>query len=165
VERDRSAAKHLPNACSNARRTVLDSLCRNSDLDDSLIVLTEGRGTCSAKHALMRRLAVEQELKIALMVGIYKMTEAKTPGAGRVLSKYQLLALMRIAIFARGGSISQLWLAGMASIAGYPQKLALYHSFMDDSGCSAGVACPRGQGSMDEMAALAFANSSTRRHL
>jgi hypothetical protein len=66
---------------------------RNSGCDEALIVLTEGRGTCSTKHALMRRLAVEQELNIALVIGIYEMTAANTAGVGKVLSKYQLHAL------------------------------------------------------------------------
>ena len=48
---------------------------RNTDPDDALIVLTQGRGTCSTKHALMRRLALEQRLNIALVIGIYEMTE------------------------------------------------------------------------------------------
>ena len=37
--------------------------------DDPLIVLTENRGTCSTKHALIRRLAMEQDLDIALVLG------------------------------------------------------------------------------------------------
>ena len=36
---------------------------RNTHPSDLLIVLTEERGTCSTKHALLRRLAIEQEQK------------------------------------------------------------------------------------------------------
>lgn len=59
---------------------------RNSSRSDPLIVMRERRGTCSTKHALLKRLALEQRLEIALMVGIYQMTERNTPGVGRVLA-------------------------------------------------------------------------------
>ena len=60
---------------------------------DHLIVLTEKRGTCSTKHALVRRLAIEQKADIALVLGIYEMTEQNTPGVGDVLGKYGLATL------------------------------------------------------------------------
>jgi len=40
---------------------------RNLEVD-ARGVLREGRGTCSTKHALLRRLAMEQGLDIALVV-------------------------------------------------------------------------------------------------
>jgi hypothetical protein len=58
-----------------------------------MIVLTEKRGTCSTKHALLRRLAIEQNLDIALVLGIYEMSEQNTPGVGVVLAKYGLVIL------------------------------------------------------------------------
>jgi hypothetical protein len=61
--------------------------------DDPLIVLIENRGTCSTKHALIRRLAMEQDLDIALVLGMYEMTEQNTPGIGNVLRKYGLAML------------------------------------------------------------------------
>jgi hypothetical protein len=66
---------------------------RNTRPDDPLIVLTEQRGTCSTKHALLRRLAVEQNLDVALVLGIYEMTEQNTPGVGDILRKYELVLL------------------------------------------------------------------------
>jgi hypothetical protein len=66
---------------------------RNSRPDDPLIVLTEERGTCSTKHALLRRLAIEQNFDIALVLGIYEMTEQNTPGVGDILRKYELVTL------------------------------------------------------------------------
>jgi hypothetical protein len=66
---------------------------RNSRPDDPLIVLAEGRGTCSTKHALLRRLAIEQELDIALVLGIYEMSEQNTPGVGNVLNQHGLASL------------------------------------------------------------------------
>ena len=58
-----------------------------------MIVRTEKRGTCSTKHALLRRLAIEQNLDIALVLGIYEMSEQNTPGGGVVLAKYGLAIL------------------------------------------------------------------------
>jgi hypothetical protein len=66
---------------------------RNSLAHGPLAVLREGRGTCTTKHALLRRLAIEQDLEIALVVGIYQMNAQNTPGVGRVLQKYGLVSL------------------------------------------------------------------------
>jgi hypothetical protein len=63
---------------------------RNSDRADFRLVLSEGRGTCSTKHALLAAVAVEQSLPVSLRVKIYDMTEANTPGVGRVLSAHGL---------------------------------------------------------------------------
>lgn len=52
---------------------------RNSHPDDPLIVLTEHRGIYSTKHALIRRLAMEQDRDIALVLGMYEMTEQILP--------------------------------------------------------------------------------------
>src|SRR5216684_2180856 len=66
---------------------------RNSLARDPLVVLREGRGTCSTKHALLHRLATEQDLEIALVVGIYEMNAQNTPGVGGVLESYALASL------------------------------------------------------------------------
>jgi hypothetical protein len=66
---------------------------RNSNSAAPLIVIQEGRGTCSTKHALLCRLALEQNLNVAMMVGIYQMNERNTPGVGAVLQKYGLVSL------------------------------------------------------------------------
>src|SRR5580698_10132355 len=60
---------------------------RNSNPYDPLTVLTEQRGTCSTKHALLRRLAIEQRIDVALVLGIYEMAEQNTPGVGDILRK------------------------------------------------------------------------------
>jgi hypothetical protein len=64
---------------------------RNSDRSDFRLVLREGRGTCSTKHALLAQLAKEQGIDVALTLGIYEMSERNTPGVGHVLDKYGLL--------------------------------------------------------------------------
>jgi|HubBroStandDraft_5_1064220.scaffolds.fasta_scaffold509578_1 hypothetical protein len=76
---------------------------RNSDPNAQLIVFTEGRGTCSTKHALIRRLAIEQRLDVALSIGIYEMTAQNTPGVGAVLEKYDLKALPEAHCYLRFG--------------------------------------------------------------
>ena len=51
-----------------------------------------GVQTCAlpicSKHALLAELAEEIGLPLDLTIGIYRMTEANTPGVGRVLAKY-----------------------------------------------------------------------------
>ena len=79
----RSAARHLHELPYG----------RNSDRASYLLVLSERRGTCSTKHALLAAVACEQNLPIALTIGIYDMTEANTPGVGRVLSAHGLESL------------------------------------------------------------------------
>jgi hypothetical protein len=66
---------------------------RNTDRADYRRVLYEERGTCSTKHALIAALAVEQAIAIALQLGIYEMTEANTPGVGRVLDDVGLAGI------------------------------------------------------------------------
>ena len=63
---------------------------RNANRTDFRLVLTEGRGTCSTKHALLAELACETLLPVALTLGMYEMHERNTPGVGPVLSKYGL---------------------------------------------------------------------------
>lgn len=78
----------------SAARYVRDlAYGRNSDRNDSLNVLRERRGTCSTKHALLARLATEQELPINLVIGIYEMNGRNTPGVGEVLARYGLTAI------------------------------------------------------------------------
>jgi hypothetical protein len=60
---------------------------RNSDRADFSLVLTEEKGSCSSKHALLKSIADENEQPdIQLILGIYKMNNANTPGIGSVLS-------------------------------------------------------------------------------
>jgi hypothetical protein len=66
---------------------------RNTIIHRPLAVLQEGRGTCSTKHALLRRLAIEQSLNVVLVLGIYEMHERNTPGVGSVLERHGLETL------------------------------------------------------------------------
>ena len=66
---------------------------RISDRSDYRLVLGEARGTCSTKHALLAALAQENLLAVSLILGIYEMTDANTPGIGEALSKHGLLSI------------------------------------------------------------------------
>ena len=61
---------------------------RTSDRANWALVLPEGKGACSTKHALLKALANELNLNIELVVGIYPMSDKNTPGVGSVLDKY-----------------------------------------------------------------------------
>lgn len=64
---------------------------RNTNRSEYELVLSERRGTCSTKHALLSALCIEQGIeKIKLFTGIYDMSEHNTPGVGKVLEKYGL---------------------------------------------------------------------------
>lgn len=66
---------------------------RTSDKSDWNLVLIEGRGTCSTKHALISVLASELNMDVHLILGIYPMKEINTPGVGKILenSGYEYL--------------------------------------------------------------------------
>jgi hypothetical protein len=76
---------------------------RNGNPDDPLAVLTDQRGTCSTKHALIRRLAIEQGIDLVLILGIYEMNERNTPGVGAVLKRHSLRALPEAHCYLRVG--------------------------------------------------------------
>jgi len=63
---------------------------RNTDRANFRLVFSEGRGTCSTKHALLAELAREQGLPVTLTLGIYRMHERNTPGVGVILTHYGL---------------------------------------------------------------------------
>jgi hypothetical protein len=63
---------------------------RIADRNQFWLVLEEGRGTCTTKHALLAELAREQGIDVQLTLGIYEMSDRNTPGVGPVLSKYGL---------------------------------------------------------------------------
>jgi len=76
---------------------------RNNDASDAMVVLSEQRGTCSTKHALLRRLAFEQQLPVKLMLGIFEMSGKNTPGVGSVLKKNGLESLPEAHCYLRAG--------------------------------------------------------------
>lgn len=74
---------------------------RTTGRSDYRLVLGEGRGTCSTKHALLAALAQENGLEIDLVLGVYEMTEANTPGVGDELSKHGLPSIPEAHCFLR----------------------------------------------------------------
>lgn len=64
-------------------------------------MLDEKGGTCSTKHALMQRLANEQNIPMSLIVGIYEMSEQNTPGVGEVLKRFGLHSLLEAHCYLR----------------------------------------------------------------
>lgn len=64
---------------------------RNADKQNVVSVFTDNCGTCSTKHALLKRLADENNVhKIKLIVGIFKMNKINTPEISATLQHYQL---------------------------------------------------------------------------
>ncbi len=62
---------------------------RNSNREDFVLVLTENKGTCSSKHALLKSLADENsQFEFKLMLGIFKMNGINTPKVKETLNKF-----------------------------------------------------------------------------
>jgi hypothetical protein len=78
---------------------------RNTDRADPALVLREGRGTCSTKHALLARLAAEHGADVELVVGIYEMTGANTPGVGATLARHGIASLPEAHCYLRRGTV------------------------------------------------------------
>jgi hypothetical protein len=74
---------------------------RNSDRANYRLVLAEGKGTCSTKHALMTALGLELGVNLQLVLALYDMCEENTPGVGRVLDQYSLSSLPEAHCFLR----------------------------------------------------------------
>lgn len=64
---------------------------RNTNRTDAKLVITENRGTCSSKHALLKRVADLHGINsLQLIIGIYKMSPENTPQIGTILHKKNL---------------------------------------------------------------------------
>tara|TARA_B110001450_G_scaffold197611_1_gene186215 strand:- start:7820 stop:8380 length:561 start_codon:yes stop_codon:yes gene_type:complete len=60
---------------------------RNKNRKDFGLVLSEQKGTCSSKHALLKSIADFNKVpNISLIIGIYRMTESNTPKIGTELT-------------------------------------------------------------------------------
>ena len=60
---------------------------RNKNRTDLGLVLSEQKGTCSSKHALLKNIADLNSIpNIDLVIGIYRMTESNTPKIGTELT-------------------------------------------------------------------------------
>ena len=68
---------------------------RNANRHDLSLILTEQKGTCSLKHAFLKKIADLNQLQnVKFYIGIYKMNHSNTPKIGNILSEnefnYQL---------------------------------------------------------------------------
>lgn len=64
---------------------------RNASKHDPLTVLTDGCGTCSSKHALLKILADENgQHAIQLMIGLFRMSGRNTPAVSATLKHHRL---------------------------------------------------------------------------
>ena len=60
---------------------------RNADKNDLKTVFADNKGTCSTKHALLKKLADEHNIPgIRLMLGIFKMDGRNTPPVAGTLN-------------------------------------------------------------------------------
>ena len=73
------SADFLTHGCETFRQSALYvrdlPYGRNCATPAHLSVLSEGRGTCSSKHALVAALARELNLKLRLVLEIYELNE------------------------------------------------------------------------------------------
>lgn len=59
---------------------------RNANREDFSLVLKEGKGTCSSKHALLKKVALLNNIdNVKLMMGLYKMNHLNTPKVGNTI--------------------------------------------------------------------------------
>ncbi len=77
---------------------------RVSNTADALSILREHTGTCSSKHRLLAEVARDcGHPEIELVVGIYEMSEANTPGVGAVLRAASCVSIPEAHCYLRVG--------------------------------------------------------------
>lgn len=61
---------------------------RNANRSELDLVIREGQGTCSSKHAMLKEVALENQLDdVKLILAMYKMNLENTPGIGSHIEK------------------------------------------------------------------------------
>ena len=59
---------------------------RNANREDLSLVLKENKGSCSSKHAFLKKVAEQNKVThVKLILGLYRMNEANTPKIGSTL--------------------------------------------------------------------------------
>ncbi|MFN5984832.1 MAG: hypothetical protein ACK479_15305 [Fluviicola sp.] len=75
---------------------------RISDRSEFSLVLSEKKGTCSSKHALLSELALENGIEdLELICGIYLMNAETNPKISPILEKYNLLQIPECHVYFR----------------------------------------------------------------
>lgn len=90
---------------------------RNADKTDPFCVIKDSGGTCSAKHAFLKRLADEMEIEnVKLMLGVFMMNAQNTRKISPVLEKYGLKEMPEAHNYLRiNGEISDFTRKGSAA--------------------------------------------------
>lgn len=77
---------------------------RNAVKDDPLVVLRDGCGTCSTKHALLQQLAIEhKQSAFSLWIGMFKMNGTNTPAIRSTLQKHGLAYIPEAHVYLKWG--------------------------------------------------------------
>ena len=64
---------------------------RNADKADLASVFADGGATCGPKHAVLRQLALENDVSdLKLKLGVFKMSGQNTPPIARILAEHKL---------------------------------------------------------------------------
>lgn len=80
---------------------------RNENRKDLNLVIKEKKGTCSSKHAYLKKVADFNRIpNVKLILAIYKMTEANTPGIGSVLQRNELEYIPEAHCYLEVGGVS-----------------------------------------------------------
>lgn len=67
---------------------------RNSNKENINVIIEENGGTCSTKHAYLKRISDEFSMEnVQLMLGIFMMNAKNTPKIKSILEKYNLLEM------------------------------------------------------------------------
>jgi hypothetical protein len=75
---------------------------RNPDKDNPHALFLDGCGTCSTKHALLKRVAIENDANdIRLMMGIFPMNGQNTPAVASVLNAAALQYIPEAHVYLR----------------------------------------------------------------
>ena len=84
-------AKGVTDWCATLEYVKTLPYGRNTNRHDLSLVLSEEKGTCSSKHAFIKRIAdLNRVPNVKLYIGIYKMNAKNTAGVKAVLDQYQL---------------------------------------------------------------------------
>lgn len=64
---------------------------RNENREDFSLVISEKKGSCSSKHALLKKIAEKNQIPgVHLILGMYKMNQHNTPKIGTTLTEHGL---------------------------------------------------------------------------
>lgn len=102
-----------------------------------IAVLVENVGTCSSKHRLLAAIAQESgHAELQLVVGIYEMSEANTPGVGEVLAAHGVASMPEAHCYLVAGG-TRFDLTGLAAGISSPFEFLLEEHFVEPKSLAA----------------------------